>query len=152
MPWFVTFPYLLYCCTNKLLNSPQKKAQKNGQKTEISSLILVCHFTEKRSMRLFLEKEYRIEKKYWFWPNSKFVTYLTHGHPLVHTHRFHSWNWIFKICRSCVQNLKIIQNTLFEIPAVEWELFWKIILRLCSKNRMKMDSNLFEIIKNGKFG
>jgi hypothetical protein len=25
-------------------------------------------------------------------------------------------------------------------------------LRLCSKNRMKMDSNLFKTIKNGKFG
>jgi hypothetical protein len=51
-----------------------------------------------------------------------------------------------------VQNLKIIKNTLFKISAFERELFWKIALRLCSKNRMKMDSNLFETIKNGKFG
>jgi hypothetical protein len=43
---------------------------------------LVCHFTEKLCMRPFLGIEYRIEKKYRFWPNPKFVSHLTHGVPL----------------------------------------------------------------------
>jgi hypothetical protein len=67
--------------TNKFVNSP-KKGQINGQKLENCSRKLVCHLTEKLSMRLLLGIEYKIEKKYWFWPNSKFVTYLTHGHSL----------------------------------------------------------------------
>jgi hypothetical protein len=75
----ISIPFVFF--TNNFIIHP-KKGQKNGQKTESCSRILVCHFTEKRSMRLFLEIEYRIEKNYWFWPNSKFVTYLTHGHPL----------------------------------------------------------------------
>jgi hypothetical protein len=55
------------------------------KKTENCSSILVCHFTENRSMKLFLN-EYRIEKKNRFWPNPKFVTYLTHGTPLKIRH------------------------------------------------------------------
>jgi hypothetical protein len=55
------------------------------------------------------------------------------------------------MCRSCVQNLKIIENTLFEISAVEWERFWKNTLRF-KKPYEYMDSNLFKTIKNGKFG
>jgi hypothetical protein len=42
---------------NNFLKSPQKKARKNGQKTENGSRKLVCHFTEKRYIRLFLEIE-----------------------------------------------------------------------------------------------
>jgi hypothetical protein len=45
-------------------NFHPKTGQKNGQKTEHCSRILVCHFREKRYMRLFLGIEHGIEKKY----------------------------------------------------------------------------------------
>jgi hypothetical protein len=51
----ISIPFVFF--TNNFVNSP-KKRPKNGQKTESCSRILVCHFTEKRSMRLFLKIEY----------------------------------------------------------------------------------------------
>jgi hypothetical protein len=57
----ISIPFVFF--TNNFVNSP-KKGQKNGQKTENCSRMLVCHFTEKLNMRLFLGIEYKIEKKY----------------------------------------------------------------------------------------
>ena len=68
------------------------------------------------------------------------------------THFPLSQNLTLNMCSNCVQNLKNIKNTLFEISSVEWELFSKKILRLCSKNRMKMIFDLLKTIKNEKFG
>jgi hypothetical protein len=57
----ISIPFVFL--TNNFVNSP-KKRPKNGQKTESCSRILVCHFTEKWDMRLVLENDYKIEKKY----------------------------------------------------------------------------------------
>jgi hypothetical protein len=46
-------------------SNPVPLGQKSGAlTTELPGHLFVCHFTEKRFMRLFIEIEYRIEKKY----------------------------------------------------------------------------------------
>jgi hypothetical protein len=53
--------------------------------------------------------------------------------------------------RQNVENrVKNIENSFLDIGRRVRALFEKI-LRLCSNNRMKLDSNLFKTIKNGKF-
>jgi hypothetical protein len=75
------FSIIFVFFTNNFVNA-SKKGHKNCKKTENFSRKLVCHFTEKRYMRLFLGIEFKIDKKYWFWPNQNFVTHLTQDTPL----------------------------------------------------------------------
>jgi hypothetical protein len=121
-------------------------------------------------MRLFLRIRCRIHEKYQFWnsrPRLKILFYFC-----LFDMEWPTWNTTLKVRQKmtlkktfrghidfvyeiepskCVEAVKIwffIENTIFEISAVEWELFWKNTLRLCSKNRMKMDSNLYKTMEN----
>jgi hypothetical protein len=163
MVFNISIPFVFF--TNNFVNSPKKRPEKLSKNMKIALEYLFAILQKNGLWYFFLELNIESRKNIYFGqiqnlsPTWHMDTPLKIKHFKIDLKKTFIGHIDFipeiessNLVGAVYENLKTIKNTLFEISAVEWKLFWKNTLRLCSKIRMKMDSNLFETIKNGKFG